>query len=775
MPLFASARRPLVAVTALVLAFGVGAAADWYLAKPQTALRQATYVGRDRCITCHAAEANAFAGSDHDRAMELATDDSVLGDFNDATFERLGETTRFFRAGRKFMVNAEGPDGENHDYEIKWTFGVRPLQQYMVEFPDGRVQVLRVSWDVARKKWFYVPPPDAPDLRLRHDDPLHWTGLAQNWNTMCAECHSTDYHKNYDLASNTYHSTFREIDVSCESCHGPGSVHVELAEGRSLFWDRNVGYGLTNLLKNVANFRQVETCAPCHSRRTAIHADYRAGDAFASGFEPTLLYNTLYHADGQIRDEVYEFGSFTQSKMYHKGVTCSDCHDPHSLKLKYDGNRLCAQCHQPGVYDSARHHRHPNSAPNAAERQCVTCHMPVTNYMVIDPRRDHSIRVPRPDLTLSIGTPNACNQCHEDNEKTAAAIVSWYGSKRPDDPHYAAAIAAGNQAKPEGENLLREVVRRPATPDIVRATAISLLGNYRSQVSARTRREALNDPSPFVRAAAVRTLAAQSPADLLRLALPLLEDPVRMVRFAAAARLSLAAPELANSQFRGELEKALAEYREALSLNLDRADAHLTLATIAEQMGKPADAIQSFRDAIKVEPYRAGPRRELARLLDLARLDPALAALRAQLKPTPDEIRTLRAQEVDLLTRDAELLPGDPRPHYDRGMLLYLLDRVDDAREAFDEACRLAPDDYEAWMALALVSEKQHRWEDAARALKEMQRLRPDGEEWKGMLQRMAETVRQLEAEAAAQTPHSESLSPEQAEGVADEPEPGEN
>jgi tetratricopeptide (TPR) repeat protein len=192
-------------------------------------------------------------------------------------------------------------------------------------------------------------------------------------------------------------------------------------------------------------------------------------------------------------------------------------------------------------------------------------------------------------------------------------------------------------------------------------------------------------------------------------------------------------------------------------------------------MGKPGDAIESFRNAMRVEPYRAGPRRELARLLDQARVDPAQATLRERFRPDVDEIRKLRAQEVDLLTRDATLLPGDARPHYDRGMLLYLLDRVDDAREAFEEACRLAPDDYNAWMALALIAERQQRWKDAERALRNMQRLRPDAEEWKGMGQRMVETIRKLEADAAATTPHSESLSPDQAEGVADEPEPGEN
>jgi tetratricopeptide (TPR) repeat protein len=765
--------------TALSLTFAAWAAVDWYRTVPPTALRQATYVGRASCIECHQQQAAAYAGSDHDRAMEVATDDTVLGDFNNAVFTRYDETTRFFRDGKKFMVNAEGPDGQYHDYEILWTFGVRPLQQYMVQFPDGRVQVLRVSWDVNKKQWFYVAPPDAEDLRLRPDDPLHWTGLAQNWNSMCAECHSTDYHKNYDLATNTYKSDFKEIDVSCEACHGPGSVHVELARGKSLFWDRHVGFGLTNVMKNAPNVRQIETCAPCHARRSMIHPDYRAGDALYDHFDPARLFVGLYHADGQIKDEVYEFGSFTQSKMYHQNVKCSDCHDPHSLKLKFPGNRLCAQCHQPGKYDGAGHTHHAGSAPDAPETQCVTCHMPTTTYMEIDARRDHAIRVPRPDLTVEIGTPNVCNRCHTKPEEDAAwaaeAVKKWYGPKRPDDPHYARAIWAAEQGKPEGDSLLREVLGRPTSPDIVRSTAVGLLAGYPSAESRRARRQALDDPSPLVRASAVQSLDADSPAALLEQAQPLLEDPVRAVRMAAASRLIVAAPELAQSQFRRSLMKALAEYRAGQELQLDRVEANLSLASLAEILGDIPGAIQSFRDAIRVEPYRAGARAELARLLQAVETDPALASLRDTIKVDPDEIITLRAQEVDLLARDEELLPGDPRPHYSRGWLLYLLGRVDDAREEMEATVRLAPEDYNGWMALALICEKQQRWEDAAGAVIQMAKLRPQAEEWQGLRLRLREEIRAWQAEQAAEEPHSESLSPEQAlEPAGDDNAPGE-
>lgn len=759
MPLLSSlTRRPLILLAAALGLLAAWAAADWYAAEPPSVLQSATYVGRQSCITCHQVEYEQWLGSDHDRAMETATDETVLGDFNDATFVRHNIETRFYRDGEKYMVRTEGPDGEYHDYHVKYTFGIRPLQQYMVEFPDGRIQVLRESWDVDRQQWFFVTPDDVPEARIEPGDPLHWTGLAQNWNTMCAECHTTDYHKNYDFAKDEYHSTYKEIDVSCEMCHGPGSVHVQLAESRGLFWDRNVGYGLVNTLKCSSNAHQVDTCAPCHSRRAQIHPDWHAGDSYFDHFEPQLLQAGLYHADGQILDEVYVYGSFLQSKMYHKDVRCSDCHDPHSLKLKYEGNRLCAQCHQPGIYDTPNHHRHVNSVDGTPETLCVNCHMTGRTYMNIDFRRDHSFRVPRPDISAAIGTPNACNGCHDTPEEdaawAAAQVREWYGDKRPDDPRWAAAIDAGRRADPEGERLLRDVIDDRDMPAIVRATAIELLAQYAGPENLKLLNKSLDDRSPMVRGAAVRQIplpppdtrgldpvqqAAANPWNqtrgrFVKEVSPLLDDHARSVRLAAANRLIDAADELTNSGFRSALDEAIAEFRQAQQMHLDRAPAHLSLAGLATRLGDLPAAIRSLRNAIEREPYLTGPRGELARLLDVS-------------QQAPQEARELRQQEADLLARDATLLPNDPGPHYRRGMLLYLLGELDDARRELVEACRLGPNDYQNWMALALICERQERWREAISALERMVQLQPENPAAGLIYQRIQQTLAQQRAE----------------------------
>ena len=323
-----------------------------------------------------------------------------------------------YRDGKKFMVHTEGPDGKMHDYEVKFVLGIRPLQQYMVEFnrpedmPEdetARVQVLRISWDTEKKEWFYLPPPDVPE-KLDPGDVLHWTGMAQCWNTMCAYCHSTDLQKNFDVQSLTYHTTWSEIDVSCEACHGPASIHVQLARKKSLFWDRKRGYGLAKL-KTVETRPQIQTCAPCHARRS-VHANhFRPGDNFYDYFNNELLAENTYYADGQILDEDYVFGSFIQSRMYHQDIRCTDCHNPHTARLKEDGNKVCTSCHQHAAakYDTPAHHFHKSDSTGAS---CPECHMPESTYMEVDPRRDHSIRIPRPDLSVALGTPNACTRCH---------------------------------------------------------------------------------------------------------------------------------------------------------------------------------------------------------------------------------------------------------------------------------------------------------------------------------------------------------------------------
>ncbi len=193
--------------------------------------RAAGYVGGDACTSCHDKQHGAWKGSDHDLAMQVADDKSVLGNFDNAKITYAGTTSTFSRRDGKFYVNTDGPDGKLADYEIKYTFGVHPLQQYLIEFPGGRKQALGIAWDSRPKtqggqRWFHL----YPGQNIKAGDPLHWTGVQQNWNFQCAECHSTDLRKNFDAKAGTFDTRWSQINVSCEACHGPGSNHVAWAK-----------------------------------------------------------------------------------------------------------------------------------------------------------------------------------------------------------------------------------------------------------------------------------------------------------------------------------------------------------------------------------------------------------------------------------------------------------------------------------------------------------------------------------------------------------------
>ncbi|MCA8974263.1 MAG: cytochrome C, partial [Planctomycetes bacterium] len=421
----------------------------------------ASYVGRERCVSCHELEHRAWHGSHHDLAMQVADESTVLGDFADSTFEHFGVTSRFFRDGDRFMVRTDGADGTLADFPVAYVFGVSPLQQYLIRFHGGRLQALGICWDArpqqqGGQRWFHLY-----DERLEHDDPLHWTSRNQNWNYMCAHCHSTDLRKGYDVVSDSYSTRWSEIDVSCEACHGPGSHHQDWADApvgqrpkaphagfetslrTDAVWSFAAGAPTATRTGGSAPAVVTETCAPCHSRRSLLEEGNAPG-ALHDRIQLSLLEENLYHADGQIEDEVYVYGSFAQSKMFHAGVTCTDCHDPHTLRPYAPGNALCGRCHQPAVFDVPEHHHHPVGSAGAS---CTACHMPSRRYMVVDPRLDHSIRIPRPDLTVKFGTPDACANCHDGPAEgaawAAAAIEAWRGPDRPLPAHWTDALAAG--------------------------------------------------------------------------------------------------------------------------------------------------------------------------------------------------------------------------------------------------------------------------------------------------------------------------------------------
>ena len=700
--------------------------------------------------------------------MQPANDRTVLGDFDDASFTAHGVTSTLFRREERFFVRTDGPAGRLKEYPIAYTFGADPLQQYLIEFPGGRYQVLSLGWDTRSasdggQRWFHL----YPDEEIRHDDVLHWTGPYQTWNHMCAECHSTDLKKNYLPQEGRYETTWFEMNVACEACHGPGSRHVDMAETarEADFRDGNTGNGLVVSLGEAEAVRwtfheggatarrvpprisqaELDTCARCHSRRSLIHDRYRHGQPLMDTHQPALLDDGLYYPDGQILDEVYVYGSFRQSRMYQAGVGCSDCHNPHSLELTSAGNGVCRVCHRAETFDTPEHHYH---SPGSAGAQCVECHMPARNYMVVDPRRDHSFRIPRPDLSVKLGTPNACNTCHTDRsfEWATEAVARWFGPDRADETHFGEAVQAGRDGIPGAERALAEVAADASAPAIVRASSLSLLRRFPQPDVLPVIRDSLRDGDPLVRTSALSALGALEPPARLPLAAPLLSDPIRAVRIEAARVLAAVPASLWHPARLPARDRALDEYRQAQRINADRAESHVNLGILDQDLHDLEQAERAYRSALEIAPLPVAA----INLSDLYRLqgrdEEGEGVLRRALEAAPQDAGLHHALGL-LLTRErrhtealdhfgqaAEREPGWARYAYVFAVALQSAGRLDRSLEVLEAAHRRHPADQDILVGLALYNRERGALDAAARYAERLVELAPNDPRFRRLL-----------------------------------------
>ena len=683
----------------------------------------AAFVGSEACAGCHQAEAKLWQTSQHKKAMDHAIDKSVLGDFSGATFTYYGVTSRFFRKDGKFFVETDGPDGKLATFEVKYTFGLDPLQQYLIEFPDGRLQALSIAWDSRPKqkggqRWFHL----YPNEQIHHDDILHWTKLNQNWNYMCAECHSTGVRKNYDAANDRFATSWAEISVGCEACHGQGARHVawvrkqqswwpfgkiedrtkglpvQFDERRDVVWQIEARTGIAaRSAPRDALRKEVETCGLCHARRGQSSEEWVPGRWLSNTHAVASLTRELYHADGQDRDEVYNYGAFKQSKMFAAGVTCGDCHDPHSGMLRLSRDNVCLQCHGADKYTAVTHHRHESVNPALA---CASCHMPVRTYMVVDPRHDHSFRIPRPDLSAKLGLPNACNDCHANktSEWAAAAIEAWHGPNRKGLQNYAEAFHAAWAGHPDAARLLAAVAADATAPAFARAGALVELAPHRSRVNLDLVRRGLADPDPMVRIGALDMLEGVPPDQQWPLVAPLLTDPVHGVRIRAVSSLAGIATSRLAPRDRETFERVTVEFIVAQQLNADRPEARSALGRFYTQRGRAELAETEYKAALRLSAQYVPAAINLADLYrQLGREDESESVLRTALMASP---------------RDGGL-------HHARGLALARLKRLDEAIGELRTAAELEPDRARYAYVYAIALHSATRVADAIVALQQ--------------------------------------------------------
>ena len=729
---------------------------------PQTsiAIPQPDYVGKQACSECHSEQLNDWQGSHHDLAMQLATPETVLANFDNTEFTYHGVKSIFRREGDQFKVKTDGPDGKLKDYTIKYTFGAIPLQQYLIEFDDGRVQALGIAWDSRSKvqggqRWFHL----YPDQKVDHQHELHWTRRQQNWNFMCAECHSANLKKNYDSTTDRFNTSFSEINVACEACHGPGSNHVAWAKGeqpwpklkdkgnglivqfderKDVQWIIDAQTGNAQRSTKRSSSKEINVCAQCHSRRSQLSEDFIHGQAIGNTHRIALLDEHLYFSDGQPNDETYVYGSFLQSKMYHQGVTCSDCHEPHSLKLHAPGDQVCFQCHQANKYTSTQHHFHPLESKGAS---CIECHMPVTTFMVVDPRHDHSFRIPRPDLSVELKTPNTCNQCHTDKSANWAAtqVNKWYGKAPQGFQDYAQLLHAARQGDPAVRDELAQFVQNDFQAAIARASVVTHLPRYLSRPTVEAITAMTRDDDPLLRRAAVEALSQIEPAARVRWLGPMLTDSVKDVRITAARALADVDVQHIPPDVQISLQLALDEYIATQTLNADRPEAQVNLGLLHIALRDPVNAEAAYRAALQLEPAFTPAIVNLADLYRASERDvEAEKLLREAVANYPDEpallhslgLALVRQQNVSdgikLLKRATVLAPDDHRYAYVYAVALHSTGQVTQAIAELEKLLQRQPFDRDSLWAIYSFYKEQGDNNKAQSYLQRLQQLEPD-------------------------------------------------
>ena len=771
LPLLQSRKSILTGAVALgtvVIAILVIVLWRWQKAKPSP---PATYVGQETCAQCHAKQAQSWRTSHHAQAMRVADDSTVLGNFNDAHFAKEGLSSSFFKRDGKFYVRTEGPDGQLQTYELTCTFGLFPLQQYLVPFPNGRLQNFAVAWDSQSKehdgqRWF----DPYPERKAGPADPLHWTRSKHTWNDMCADCHSTHLQKNYDLATDSYETKWSDINVSCEACHGPGSNHVAWAQThkKGAYKEGDVTDGLVVDLRpasgswarlepwNVGTKRwqgqtrshnEINACAPCHSRRRTITNDYQPGQPLLDAYVPSLLDEGVYYPDGQILDEDYEWGPFLQSKMYREGVTCSDCHDPHSGKLQTsDTNLLCGKCHSLANFGNEQHHHHQAQSKGA---QCVSCHMPTRTYMAVDEKHDHSFRVPRPDFSVAYGTPNACNECHRDKSANWAAetVAKWYGPGRKQPAQFVAAIDAGRRGLPNAERTLNVLIMDTAQPAIARATALHLLPQYLTPFSLPVVQASLEDEDDLVRRQAVKALASLSLQDRGRLAGPMLTDSVRSVRIEAARLLAGVPPAFLQGVQKAALDRAISELIASEMVSADRPGSHLNLARLYHQMGRRADEETELKTALRLDPNFVPAMVQLADLYRIqSRDEEGQQWLQRAIAVDPSGAEAIHslgllkirhqqyAEGISLLAKAAVLRPSNVLYTYVYAVALNSSGHPDEAIAVLQQAHQRRPADRQVLIGLIAFERDKANLPSALTYAQQLVELAPNDSSAKAML-----------------------------------------
>ena len=675
--------------------------------------------------------------------MQLPDSASVLADFDNQAFTHFSDEYRFIRDGNPTVPGDQiSVIARGDTLPVQYAFGHDPLQQVLLSGERGRMQALTVAWDTGGKNWFSLYPDDPTPP----GDVLHWQSDNLNWNYMCASCHSTGLKRGYDLDSDSYSTTWEEMTVACEACHGPASNHVE---------SPTASYGMTGASEDKTDIggredlsiqnAELNMCAACHSRRTPLVEPAVHDAEFLDQYAPALIGDGLYFADGQIQDEVYVYGSFLQSRMAQQGVTCSDCHDPHTGERRLPGDALCQSCHAGSIEDVAIHAVHESES--GIDASCEDCHMPSRVYMGVDARQDHRFGIPDPLASHETNSPDVCQNCHvnEDAEWAAEAIGRTPG------PNAARAASTLATSSEEGMQRLFAVLIDSTTSRIMKGSLIARLATRPDADAIRIAMVGLSSGNPFERVGSLRAFAGWAGVAPLPNLENVFADEIRWVRTeAVSTALSFGFDEFDEEPARS----AMRDYQAAQMATAERPESHINLAHMHEVLGEWFEAQGEFEIASRVAPEN--PDVLVAWGLFSGRWANAVSTA------NPARYRELRTHGEDAL-RGAVLMlgedgsdalymlglflgeerprlpaaaavlkesfrldPENPRKAYNAALAHQQMEEYRDAEGLLLQALQLSPDDYQFRDALTILFMQTERWQEANESNDLLRQMQPE-------------------------------------------------
>ena len=679
--------------------------------KPDSQNTENEYVGSGSCIECHQKFYDLWSPSHHGKAMQPINAEFIKNEniLNSEDFSLEGKIYNV-TIGDSTITMIEKDGNKTTSFDVVWVLGGKNVFYFLTPLEKGKLQTIPLAYNLNNKAWY-----NNPMSALRHfpegpvDQALPWRDRMYNFNTSCYSCHVSQLESNFDLANDSYQSTWKEPGINCETCHGPSGNHVRIFKNAK---EGEVQKELGLISTKVFTADQHNwSCAPCHAKMHPITSSYMPGDRFFDNYDLTVLDNTDFYPDGRDLGENYTYTGWLMNECKNnEEFHCVMCHTSSGRdRFKNNPNDACKSCHAERVADVVAHSGHKAGSTGAV---CINCHMPKTVFGAMN-RSDHSFRPPMPEATIRFKSPNACNMCHTDKTpEWANSIVKQRknGNYQEETMKWAELLREARLGDWKRLDKILEHIAKEDLNEVVIASFVRTLDNCDKEQKWSTIINALKSKSPLVRSSAAAGLNGNVSAEAKTALLQALNDEYRLVSISAASSMALfpkdrftidesqlvakvtqeylksvvTRPDDWSSHYnlgifyqnQGDANKALDSYETAARLYPESLMPLINSSVLYSYVGNTAKAEENLQKVIKIDPENEAANLNLGLLLaEQGRINEAEQALRTALRVNPKQavaaynLSVLTAQQnigeaIDFARTAADAMPEDPKYAY---------------------------------------------------------------------------------------------------------------